>query len=272
MSMSRCVNEPAPQQGVHTGEDYRSSHLNRGEDYDAELTESPFEKYISLQETRILGSLVQQLFPHGIDRHLDFACGTGRITCLIAPKARTSYGVDVSPQMMEQARKRCPKTEFVLRDVTREPLSLAPFDLVTAFRFFGNAQDELRVSALRAIWAMLKPGGYLIINNHRNLWCIRNLALRLTGNAPDGDLSYGKLRRLLHQEGFQVISKQGIGVWIVRAAFMDTHILESKLARVLERLSRLEPLAILSPDAVIVVRKHHMAMSVGAGAHGSLGR
>ena len=57
-------------------------------------------------------------------------------------------------------------TVIVLLATIMMALILGLFDLVTSFRFFGNAQDELRSSALAAINRHLRPQGYLIINNH----------------------------------------------------------------------------------------------------------
>jgi hypothetical protein len=50
--------------------------------------------------------------------------------------------------------------------LTTTNLDIGQFDLVTAFRFLGNADDQLRRSAMDAL--RVRIDGYLLINNHRN--------------------------------------------------------------------------------------------------------
>ena len=149
--------------------DYRQSHVGKGADYDRDLAAGAFDSYMTARETVLLPAIVRQLFPQTPPKYLDFACGTGRITSLVAPLARESFGVDVSGSMIAEAARKCPSTRFVLRDLTTEPLADRDFDLATAFRFFGNAQDDLRRAAFRAISRQLARGGYFVFNNHRNL-------------------------------------------------------------------------------------------------------
>ena len=112
--------------------------------------------------------------------------------------------MDVSESMVAEARPKCPRTRFVVHDVTETPLPIAPVELVTAFRFFGNAEDDLRVSALQAIRRSLAPGGYLVLNDHENPWALQTLLRRLVGQRARADLHHWKLRRLLPSAGFRV--------------------------------------------------------------------
>jgi ubiquinone/menaquinone biosynthesis C-methylase UbiE len=236
-------------------DDYRNSHLAKGEDYDSDLSQGNFNTYMTLREYVLLDRIVGNLFKDSIPRYLDFACGTGRITSHIAPKAGKSYGVDLSPSMQEVAREKCPDTEFILQDITTKPLEVEPVDLVTAFRFFGNAQDELRKQALAALNPLVKPGGYLVFSNHRNPWSIHNLLLRMTGNEIDVDLSYKKVSNLLNEAGFKIKRTYGIGAWFVMHRMNTPAIMNSSIAKMLEPLSLLRPLGPFSPDAIIVAQK-----------------
>ncbi len=240
---------------VEPDADYRTSHLDRGTDYDSRLATAPFDRYMMRQEPAIVAALVDRLFPDGVPRYLDFACGTGRMTALVEPRARESYAVDVSESMIAKARLKCPRTRFFITDVTRNPPDLEPMDLVTAFRFFANAQGELRDAAADAVRMMLRPGGYLILNNHRNSWSIRNLLLRSVDQPSDGRLSHLALRRLLARHNFRILRTVGVGVWLVRAKVVRTEVLESRYARMLEPLSRLPVLAPICPDEVVLAQR-----------------
>src|SRR6185436_6830497 len=105
-----------------------------------------------------------------------------------------------------------------------------PVSLVTSFRFFGNAEQSLRAAVLGALKRRLAPGGYLIINNHRNPWSALDTLYRLAGGTSDLDLTYGKLARLLHSNGFRIVRTYPIGVWLLRHRMIQTSILESRLA------------------------------------------
>ena len=124
-------------------QDYRASHLEKGGRYDANLAESPFDAYMSNWERRHLPNVLRRFFPDGPRRYLDFACGTGRITELVAPMSKQSAAVDISPTMIEEAQKKCPQTRFHLADLTREDLDLgADFDLITSFRFSATPRTS----------------------------------------------------------------------------------------------------------------------------------
>ncbi len=233
--------------------DYRTSHLTKGADYDDALSHDAFDSYMTTVERRLIEQLVARLFPEGLEKYLDFACGTGRITEIIEPLARESWGVDVSPVMLEQATLKCAHTQFINGDLTRESLSIPLVDLVTAFRFLANAQDELRREALRAMRDQMKEDGYLIINNHRNAWSIRNL---LTSHGPERiDLHYGKLRRLLTDAGFRVRRTYGIGFWYVRYKLNRAEVVRSRVVQMIEPLSIIRPVAFFCPDMVVLAQR-----------------
>lgn len=236
-------------------EDYRDSHKRKGADYDATIFASPFDAHMDRWEAHHLTAMIPRFFSAKVPRYLDFACGTGRITRLIEPLAAETCGVDVSENMLNTARSKCHKARFVCTDLTQGDSELGPYDLVTSFRFFGNAQDELRRSALSAIQRRLRPGGYLIINNHRNPRSLLAIAHRIAGNAEGMDLSHSKLKHLLHRHGFEIVHQRAIAFWIFRSRLMRAELLESTWARKLERAFQHALFVPFAPDALIVARK-----------------
>jgi len=235
--------------------DYRLSHLNKGSDYDENLDQWNFDAFMSQRESKILQAILPKFFDGKIPRYLDFACGTGRITKVVEAMAKESYGVDVSQRMLEQARMKCKRTTFIQTDVTQEPLSIKPVNLVTAFRFFGNAEDELRLSALKQIHNMLDGNGYLVLNNHRNPWSIGNVAHRIQGHKSGQDLHYFKLKSMLMKSGFKILRAVGIGVWIFRDKLIQSEILNSRIGNTFEFISRIPLICPLCPDVVIIAQK-----------------
>lgn len=234
-------------------EDYRCSHQRKGGDYDATLSASPLDAYMDRWEAHHLEQWLPGLFPGGIPRYLDFACGTGRIVQRVEAHAGDACGVDVSDSMLNMARGKCRTARFVCADLTRGDAEPGPFDLVTAFRFFGNAQDELREAALAAINLRLRPGGYLILNNHRNPSSL--LARRMAAVAEEMDLSHAKLGSLLRRHGFEIARQCAIGCWIFRFRLATARVLESAHAGVLERMFQHPWFVPWAPDALVAARK-----------------
>jgi SAM-dependent methyltransferase len=234
--------------------DYRQSHLERGGTYDATLGGSPFDAYMAKWEAHWLANLVAALHDNGIPRYLDFACGTGRITRTVAPHARESIGIDVSHSMLEVARTKCPGTRFIEADITRTSLDLGKFDLLTSFRFFGNAQDALRHEVLTALARLLRPGGHLIVNNHRNPLSTSAFLHRITGGSHGMDLTYFKFRRMLRKSGFALVKAQPIGFWLFRSGMQSSSaILDAGASR--ERWFGSRIYAPFAPDMILVARK-----------------
>lgn len=242
--------------GRPLNDDYRNSHLQRGGTYDAALADVPFDAYMAQLEKEFLLTCIPALYPNGKPRLLDFACGTGRITQTISPLCSEVIGVDVSNTMLSEARAKCPLVNFIETDITKHDNDLGMFDLITAFRFFGNAQQQLRTSVLESLHRLLKPDGYLIINSHRNPRCLATLLNRLTGGDDAGmDLHFSRLKDLLASTGFAIYRTKPIGVWMYRSKLMLSADATSSHARRMESRFSHEIFTPISPDAVIVAKK-----------------
>ena len=240
---------------VGSGEDYRMSHLKRGDDYDATLAAGSFDAYMARVEDAHLRRVVPALFSAPPPRYLDFACGTGRITQTVAPMCVEATGVDISPSMLEQARRKVPSAKFIHADLTRAEVDLGVFDLVTAFRFFGNAQQDLRLAVMKTLHRVLRPRGHLIINSHRNPYSVANMLHAATGGGFNGlDLHHFKLKTLLRDSGFEVVQVISIAAWMYRSSVqMKSH--DPRRAEELERRFSSPFFAPFAPDALVVARK-----------------
>lgn len=166
---------------------------------------------------------------------LDFACGTGRITQVAATVFDRVVGVDVSKEMLASASANAPPgVSFRCIDITREPLP-ERFDVATAFRFFLNAEDELRGAALRAIHRHLHGGGRLVCNVHMNATSPMGMLYRAL-RARQSTLSLRRFRDILAQSGFSVESVQPYG-YLPRPGPLLPGVCET-LMRPTERLCR----------------------------------
>lgn len=235
--------------------DYRESHADRGADYDQSLAASPFDAYMARWEAIHVEEILRSRFPDGVDRYLDFACGTGRVTRLIAPHARVCVGVDISESMLEAAKRKLPTARFVHADLTKEDRDLGQFDLVSSFRFFGNAQGELRGAVLGAIERLVAPGGYLLVNNHRNPMALAHLILKAKGVEHEMDLTDSGFRGLLGRFGFELVLRKPIGVWKYRGKLMSETQRDESSEKRLERAFGAQFFASIAPDTIYLFRR-----------------
>jgi len=148
--------------------DYRESHKskNKGEEYHRRFHENNFQSLVYKWEQKILKEISKDKV---YSDYLDFACGTGRITKILAPYAENATGIDISEEMLKTARKVVADANFIHGDVTTEVIErITSYDIITCFRFFTNAQDELRESVLSWISDHTENDGYFIFNIHMN--------------------------------------------------------------------------------------------------------
>lgn len=247
--------DPSTPQSSSTSADYRASHATKGRDYDADLEREPFERYMKQRERGLLEAIVSEQFPNGVPRYLDFACGTGRITSLVEPRAHQAYGIDVSASMLAVAREKCQRTTFIECDVTRDSPSIEPVDLMTAFRFFGNAQQGLRQDVLRGLSRLLKPGGLFVLNNHRNPAAPLVRIARWRGERDPADLHPDVLEALLNDVGIRIEQVYGVGVWFLHHRLARNGIVDSPVTRAIDRLANLPGVHRVCPDYVLVCRR-----------------
>jgi SAM-dependent methyltransferase len=144
---------------------------------------------------------------------VDFACGTGRILRYLESRVDLTVGIDVSAEMLAHAKARCRRSLLIEHDVTRAPLRdlPGPVDLITAFRFFLNAEPELRREALAWMRSVLTPGGALVANFHLNPRSLRGTYLRArwAGERRAPMLAPAQAARLLQAGGFHVQARYG---------------------------------------------------------------
>jgi len=192
---------------------YKDSHkyAQKGAEYEAFYQMQPWEGFLWSREQKIILKILEKYFK-GRDIHLlDFACGTGRITSFLEDRVTTSTGVDVSGSMLAVAKRKLKRTEIIKADITTEDvLQGRKFNLITAFRFFVNAEPALRCSAMQALAGLLSEDGYFVFNNHQSYgspW-IKLRWLRHRQVNPQGIfnvMTIGQMRELVECVGLEIV-------------------------------------------------------------------
>jgi len=205
--------------------DYSNSHTAHGKglSYETSFETHNYRKLVWQWEQETLDLIVATLsVDRPIGSYLDFACGTGRVTAHIEEKVESSTGVDVSESMLSVARQRLNRTTLVKANLLTDgasPLDGQSFDLISAFRFFLNAEPSLRAAAMQQLSSMLSPNGAIVFNNHLNRSSLRSIvtraytAVRHRNADRYPTMSRAEVEGLLADAGLQIDSVYPFGIW-----------------------------------------------------------
>lgn len=192
---------------------YRESHLTKGNEYQSTFSELPYRRLMWRMERRALDQILGSIATARM-RYLDFACGTGRVLSHLEARFESSTGVDVSESMLVVARQSVTKARVVQGDLTRQEFFRpSSFDVVTAFRFFPNAENALRHGVLSVLSRLLRPNGRLVFNNHRNVESLRNSIKSRVGHGVVTGMTHAEVQRLIAPHGFIIERALPIGYW-----------------------------------------------------------
>lgn len=96
----------------------------------------------------------------------DLGCGPGQIARYLRDQGANVFGLDLSPQMVQQARKMNPDIQF--REGNMLALDLPDNSLagVAAFYAIVNIPKESQPQVFREVARVLRPGGVLLLAFH----------------------------------------------------------------------------------------------------------
>lgn len=188
--------------------DYRTSHSS--ENYGKRYEKTYLKGYYYYQweniEKPILLKQLQSLKKSGACTLLDFACGTGRILKACGNVFPDSDGIDVSESMLKIARLHCKESNIKCIDITKQKIN-KEYDVITAFRFFLNAEPKLRDEVLSEFHSLLTSNGSLIFNIHTNNSSPLGIAYKvreiITKNKTPTE-SVNSINELLNKNGFYI--------------------------------------------------------------------
>jgi ubiquinone/menaquinone biosynthesis C-methylase UbiE len=114
----------------------------------------------------ILERIVRAGRPTASDTALDVACGPGTLACRLAQYVRHATGIDLTPAMLEQARRTQAAQELAnvswdRGDVSALPYGDGEFDIVTCRFAFHHFSEPLRV--LREMRRVCRDGGRVVV-------------------------------------------------------------------------------------------------------------
>jgi len=127
---------------------------------------APFAAAAAIRNEEALNRIVQWAGTGPEDTVLEVACGPGLLACAFARVAQHATGVDMTPAMLEQARKTqqeqgLKNVSWQAGDVYSLPFPSAQFSIVSSRFAFHHLQDPM--AALKEMKRVCKPSGRIVV-------------------------------------------------------------------------------------------------------------
>jgi ubiquinone/menaquinone biosynthesis C-methylase UbiE len=127
---------------------------------------APFAAAAPIRNQEALDRIVQWAGAGPDDTVLDVACGPGLLACAFARVAKHVTGIDMTPAMLEQARKTqqqqgLQNVSWEQGDVYALPFPDAHFSIVSSRFVFHHLQDPL--AALKDMKRVCMPDGKIVV-------------------------------------------------------------------------------------------------------------
>ena len=103
---------------------------------------------------------------------LDVGCGTGYLLQQMSKQQEIEgYGIDIEPNMIEEARKKCPEMDILVSPCEKTPFDNNEFDVITACMAYHHFSDKEKFAEEAS--RILKRGGYVYIADPRFPYLVR---------------------------------------------------------------------------------------------------
>jgi ubiquinone/menaquinone biosynthesis C-methylase UbiE len=133
------------------------------------------------------------------EKILDLACGYGRFTIPLAKQGYTIEGIDISPNLIEEAKKTAKKEKlsikFQIGDMRNLPYRNESFDSVicmwSAFIEIYKEKDQLR--ALSEMMRVLSKGGFVFLDLPKPQRIVKSLKTKRKDVKPQKIIQKGRI-------------------------------------------------------------------------------
>nr|WP_203645837.1 class I SAM-dependent methyltransferase [Streptomyces sp. SID14478] len=138
--------------------------------YDADAAEYADETRNLLAELPaerdVMDHFAEQVRAHGGGPVADVGCGPGRITAYLKSLGVDAFGIDLSPRMVEVARREHPGLHFEVGSMTQLQLADGGLAGLVAWYSIIHVPDDAIGAVLAGFRRALRPGGLLLVGFH----------------------------------------------------------------------------------------------------------
>lgn len=113
---------------------------------------------------QLFSAMSELRLPKAFDSALEFGCGAGRFLRHFEKRFAKVWGIDVSQEMLELAKRYNPRCNFHLnQSADLEFFSSGSFDLVYSFLVLQHLPDQVMIANyIKEFMRILKPGGLAV--------------------------------------------------------------------------------------------------------------
>lgn len=156
---------------------------------------------------------------------LDVGCGAGLAVSELSSRGFRAVGVDLSPAMVDEARRRSPEAEFLVGDASSLPVE-GGFAGYRADKVFHElAEPALALAEARRV---LVPGGRIVLSGHdwealvidSSYPALTREIVRARASVIAAPRAARGFRRLLVEGGFREVSVEGVISFLGGEAFV----------------------------------------------------
>jgi SAM-dependent methyltransferase len=139
----------------------QSTYDQLAEEYARHLSDELLNKPLDCQ---LLDRFAAQLRDKGLV--CDMGCGPGQVARYLHERGVVVCGIDLSPEMVAQARRLHPDIRFAQGDLLELAVPDGAFAGLTAFYSIVHLPKESLPQAFAELWRVLQPGGSLVLAFH----------------------------------------------------------------------------------------------------------
>ncbi|AXK34867.1 class I SAM-dependent methyltransferase [Streptomyces armeniacus] len=117
-------------------------------------------------EQDVMALFAERVRAYGGGLVADVGCGPGRITAHLRDLGVDAFGIDLSPRMIEIARREHPGVRFEVGSMTRLGLADGSLAALIAWYSIIHVPDDAIGAVLAGFRRVLRPGGLLLLGFH----------------------------------------------------------------------------------------------------------
>ena len=174
---------------VETQEDALNLYRDWADTYDAHLEDGL--NYLSPQ---IMGQVISEYVTEVSCKVLDIGCGTGLMGVALRHHGFQHFdGLDLSPEMIEQARAKGVYRGFIKADLTKPlPIEGETYDAAVSTGTFTHA--HVGAEALDEIFRILKPGAICACAINADVWIENGFGRKIRSLTRNGVMHVREIR------------------------------------------------------------------------------